>query len=275
MIRGNPAPPGFAASVSGWLRVYVMQERTANPSAARTTRERLDVIDACASTPVGVGDADPRIRILALANDGPRWEPGQEQTAVIHAAGHKGEANGDKLLNALAHAAVLDMQRTHYRTLERAKKNTEAAPSPSAMVDFERDRADGAERVIRELEEQLAAQRQAHIAEKARRRELQAALSTGGLPVGQQEADGDSTVERPAKLPRGIRYHGAGFQFYYRDRDGKQRAEGGFDTAEEAVAARDAKLAELKQPTAPSSDEIADAQAAAERHAEAIVAGKA
>ena len=67
MLRGNPAPTGFAASVSGWLRTYVYQQRSVGGGVTTNQRVRLDLLDSCASLPIGVGDDDPRLRTLAMA----------------------------------------------------------------------------------------------------------------------------------------------------------------------------------------------------------------
>lgn len=281
MIRGNAAPAGFAASVSGYLRLHVTRERLSNHGMTINAKGRLDVIDSCSSTAVAVGEDDPRVRILALASPGGKWSPGPEQVAVVQACGHKagslvGEANdaltGDLLLAALAHAAVLDMNVVHHKEMSRLKKSSEAAPTMQALVDYERSRADVAERALREAQQQLEDGRAIYIAEKARRRELQAVV------MGDVHGETNGTPKPPptVEMPKGVRRRGEKFEallFKSESPDGRQTSLKTHSTVGQAVAAREARLQELAQNRAPSSDEIDEMRAAAEAHAEAIVAG--
>jgi hypothetical protein len=122
LLRGDQAHVGFAASVSGWLRLYVHQERQPG-GLSQKQQARLASIDACSSLPVALGDNDARIRTLALASPGPRWVPGPEQVAAVHGAGHGDDPlKPESLLAALTHAAVLDIQAGHARELAHVRK---------------------------------------------------------------------------------------------------------------------------------------------------------
>lgn len=215
MIRGNAAQTGFAASVSGWLRTYVYRARHVGGGLSMNARERLDRLESCASLPVGVGDADSRIRTLALATRSNRWAPGREQRATIDAAGHNvvGETvtlTPDDLLNALAHAAVLDLGAEHHRELADVKKGTEAAPTHEAIVSYERQRADAAEDRARVLTEQFERHRQEYIKLDNRYKELHA------VTMGDVIADEQSPEPEPRSLPEGIRQKGSGYQGYFK-----------------------------------------------------------
>jgi hypothetical protein len=250
MVRGDAAPAGFASSVSGFLQAYVAQQRLEHPGASMNTRARHNVLDGCSSAPVAAGDDDPRIRVLALASPGPRWNPGPQQLAAVHGAGHKpgslsGEANdkltGDKLLNALALGAALDLQTLHAREVSQVRKGPEAAPSQEALVSYERERADNAERELRQLRIERETASADYRRERDQRRHLQAILrNTGELPA---ESNGGKPDEpERQRLPAGVRQRGSTFQAFWRGASGRQEQQGGFATAEEAKAHRTAEM---------------------------------
>jgi hypothetical protein len=255
MVRGNAAPAGFASSVSGFLQAYVAQQRLEHPSASMNTRARHNVLDGCSSAPVAAGDDDPRIRVLALASPGPRWNPGPQQIAAVHGAGHKpgslsGEANdkltGDKLLNALALGAALDLQTLHARELSQVRKGPEAAPSQEALVSYERERADRAELLLSQERVAREAAGEHYRRERDQRRQLQAILrNTGELPA---ESNGGEPAEpERQRLPAGVRQRGKAFQAFWRGASGRQEQKGGFATAEEATAHRKAEMERVSQ----------------------------
>jgi hypothetical protein len=231
MLRGNAAPTGFAASVSGWLHTYLYQQRAAG-SLTMSQLGRLNLIDSCSSLPVGLGDDDPRVRALALASPGYRWEPGPEQTAVVHGAAHKvpGEEQTlkpDDLLNALAHAAMLDLAAGHLRELSQVKKGVEAAPTHESILKYERERADGAEAQLRQTLEERDRASADYRRERAERRRLHA------IVMGAEPVEATATVAAPRGLPRNVRRRGDRFQGYLK-RAGETISQT-FDTPEEAA----------------------------------------
>jgi hypothetical protein len=272
MLRGNPAPSGYASSVSGWIQQHVAQERLANPSANMHVLARLNTIDGCSSAAVAAGDEDPRIRTLALASPGPRWTPGPQQVAAVQGAGHKpgsisgvsGEVDdlltGDRLLDTLAHGAMLDMQAAHQTELATVRKAPETPPTATAVLNEEREGREKAERLVRELRVSLDTVSADYIHERDQRRNLQRILSsTGAIDVVGDPAARDQV---PVGV-RGVRERGEGrFEaLLYRTEsiNGKQRGVGTFPTVEEAVAARaealkadaEAKAAKARTTTMP------------------------
>jgi len=255
MLRGTAAPAGFASSVSGWIQSFVAQQRLENPSANMNVLARLNALDGCSSFPVAMGDDHPAIRTLSVASPGPRWAPGPQQIAAIQGAGHKagtisgvsGEPDdkltGDKLLTALAHGAVLDIQAAHVRELRQVRKTPDAAPSQEALLSYERERADTADAARRELERENSNLRARVLEERAKRREFQA-IVRGEFPL-EDEPNGDSNAAQEPKrqqLPSGVRQRGSTFQAFWRGASGRQEQQGGFATAEEAKAHRTAEM---------------------------------
>jgi hypothetical protein len=229
ILRGNPAPIGYAASVSGWLNVYIWQARQSG-GLSITAQERLNRIDACSSLPVAVGDDDPRIRLLALATPGSKWEPGREQKAVIDGAGHHvpGETvtlDPDEFLNALALAAALDREAAQRQEIARIKQGEEAAPTHEALLRFERDRADTEAAARTELQRENGNLRGEVAREKARAKHAEAILMGGSVPE-------TATIAGPRELPKNVRKHGKGYQGYLKV-NGKNR-QANFSTPEEA-----------------------------------------
>jgi hypothetical protein len=284
MLRGNPAPSGYASSVSGWIQQHVAQERLANPSANMHVLARLNTIDGCSSAAVAAGDDDPRIRTLALASPGPRWIPGLHQVAAIHGAGHKagsisgvsGEPDdrltGDKLLDALALGAALDLQAAHATELSAVRKAPETPPTATAVLNEEREGREKAERLARELRASLDQVSADYIREKASRRNLERILSSTGAVdkvVGDPAARGGIPVG-----VRGVRERGEGrFEaLLYRSESvtGRQRGVGTFPTVEEAVAARAAALKEDAKAKAAKARTTTVPELSADRGAEQV-----
>jgi hypothetical protein len=267
MLRGNAAPTGFAASVSEWLRTYVYRQRSAGVTINQ--RARLDMLDSCASLPVGLGDDDPRIRAIALASPGNRWEPGQNRLAVIDAAGERIPGDDaptlkpDDLLAALTHAAALDIALAHGREIAHIKKGEEAAPTHEAMLQFERDRADTEAAARKELQRENGNLRDEVIRVKARARRAEAVV------MGAEQVEPTETVAAPPALPKNVRRRGDRFQGYLK-RDGETISQT-FDTPEEAAGwvaeqqnqiAREKLVSEAQHPREfnPSPEELAAMQ---------------
>lgn len=236
--RGKPAPAGFSVTVSAYLRQDLARRQLVSPSAPTSIKERWRAVDAAAHEPAARGDSDPLVRCLwraTVAEFGegvPSWAPGPNQKAVLDMAvasgpGYDFELAEGRLLGALAHAATLDLEAALARRLADARRHEDLPPTSAALLAEANARATSAERALSDARQTIEQLRQAHMAEKAKRRNLQTILQTGTpLP----EVNGDSGSE---DLPTGVRRRGDKFQAYARV-NGEQRSKT-FDNLDEAV----------------------------------------
>lgn len=180
-------------------------------------------------------------------------EPRQRADRSNPRAGHKvpgedqDELTGDKLLNALCHAAMLDMQTAHATELSRVRSGPEAAPTQKAILDAETQRADHAERQWRQSVIERDSVTRDYIRERDERRQLQTILRNGGVLPAESDEEPAPVEPKRERIPAGVRKRGDGYQAYWRGATGKQQQQGGFTTAADAKTHRDAEMQKVSQ----------------------------
>lgn len=240
LVRGHAAPTGFSLTVTSYLRQFVARRQLDNPGAPQPVKERWRILEAVAHEPAGVGDQDPRVRTLwqatvAMFGPGvPAWSPGDQQKATIEIALHTGDEalHDGRLLNALAHAATLDVRRAAELEMAKMRRHEDLPPAAADTDAKLRERLESTERELREAKLTIESVRESHMAEKTQRRHLQSVLR------GDAAIDAD---EETSKLPKGIRRRGDRFEaLVYKGEsgDGKQHGLGMFEQLEDAVKAR-------------------------------------
>ena len=90
------------------------------------------------------------------------------------------------MLDALAHAALLDVQTALERKMERLKRAVDLPPTHAAIVGELTTRAENAERALADARLQVETMRAGHVAERQKRRHYQAlvegSVTNGGVP---------------------------------------------------------------------------------------------
>lgn len=269
------ANPGFTASVSVFAAQMCEKFRQLQGNGMGfVSRQHLAVLEAFSGYVRGCPDDDPGIVGLwraSLVMGHKSYEPGPRQRRVLELAGQiklGDEPLPTAVLADLVGAAIEDVQAFIEAPVQQyQRERDQAAKALRRLEDTTVDRS-----LVRALQDQLVAaneqnrplalenhelrRRLAAVEPGQDHRDLPQEPSTSGsaeasgdsgetVPGGTVAAGGDiSPPERDDRLPTGIRQRGAGFQAFWRDRDGRQQQRGGFATVEEAVAHREAALSE-------------------------------
>jgi hypothetical protein len=243
MLRGSTAPAGYALSISNWLRLHVARKKSEG-SLSTNWNIVLRALEGIAVFVASLDDDDPRIRALAVLNGGTRWEPDNQQKAVVSAFGVNGEkpTSGDVFLACLVHAAVLDHQHRSARAMEKVRNDPESSPARDAFLAEETERANNAERFNAEMRIQDERVRSELATEREERRRWQSLALDGRLPPETEE----QTPAEPRKLPEGVRKRGSTFQAFW-SVDGRQHHKGGFERPEQAAQHRQEQLQQAER----------------------------
>lgn len=235
-------PQSFVERMAAGLRAYAQAKRDAVPHSSGYSElpSIAGRVDALASW-VGVVDgSDSRLYAQMVAagvlrdpdNVG-QWRPGTEMSRVLSRLGTNGEFDADHALTELTAAALEDVLTTGRYALalaesERDRLRTEVGELADikAAVDHQKARL-GVTQLSREVDIAAAAR-------DARNAVLAAAREETATPTRVEEA--------PDELPTGVRRRGKGFQAYARIHGEQWQDQ--FATVDEAVKARDAKIAE-------------------------------
>ncbi|MEB5433103.1 hypothetical protein RXS22_29600, partial [Pseudomonas aeruginosa] len=124
--------------------------------------------------------------------------------------GYDHELDNGKLLNALAHAALLDVEAAAQAEMRRMRRQEDLPAAHKAILAELTERASNAERSLAEARQTIEVMRSAHVNERSKRRHYQALVEGSAVPLPQNgtvtEPEPEEPVEDPSdELPKGVR----------------------------------------------------------------------